>query len=397
MKKTIYLDHAATTPVHPKVLEAMLPYFAENFGNPSTIYALGQEARKAVDDARDMVAGILGCKPKEVIFTSGGTESDNTAIKGSAFALKDKGNHIITSAVEHHAVLETFHQLEKFGFETALLPVDCFGTVPPESAASAVTDRTIFISIMLANNEVGTIEPIADIAREVKAKAKGRTIVFHTDAVQGAGSLDINVQRLEVDMLSLSAHKFYGPKGVGILYVKQDTPFSPQQKGGAQEMNRRAGTENVPGIVGTAAALRLATESREANIAVCRRLRDRLISGIKARIPDVVLTGHPEQRLPNNASFCFMYVEGESILLHLDFANIAAASGSACTSGSLEPSHCLLAMGLSHEVAHGSVRFTFGHENTEAEVDEVLSVLPQVVERLRAMSPIAQARGKKSQ
>ncbi|MBI2859686.1 MAG: cysteine desulfurase NifS [Chloroflexi bacterium] len=394
MKKNIYLDHAATTPVHPQVLEAMLPYFSEKFGNPSSIYAVGQEARKAVDDARSVVADILHCKPKEVIFTSGGTESDNAAIRGAAFALKEKGEHLVTSAVEHHAVLETFHHLEKQGFKTTVFPVDCFGVVTPDTVSSMLTERTTVVSIMTANNEVGTIEPIAAISQAIRQKAGDRKIVFHTDAVQAGGSLDINVEHLGVDMLSLSAHKFYGPKGVGILYVKQGTPFVPQQKGGAQEMNRRAGTENVPGIVGAAAALKIAAENRESNNAICRSLRDRLVQGIKARIPDVQFTGHPDERLPNNASFCFFYVEGESILLHLDFANIAASSGSACTSGSLEPSHCLLAMGLSHEVAHGSVRFTFGHENTEAEVDEVLKVLPQIVERLRAMSPIA--KGKKA-
>jgi len=394
LKKTIYLDHAATTPVDSKVFEAMLPYFSEKFGNPSSIYALGQESRKAIDESRSTIADILGCKPKEVIFTSGGTESDNSAIRGAAQALKDHGNHIITSAIEHHAVLETYHQLEKSGLETTIIPVDCIGLVTPDTVASAITDRTTVVSIMTANNEVGTIEPIAEIGQAIKSKAKGRKIVFHTDAVQAGGSLDINVERLGVDMLSLSAHKFYGPKGIGILYVKQGTPFSPQQKGGAQEMKRRAGTENVPGIVGTAAALRLAFEHRETNNAICRRLRDRLIAGINASIPNVQLTGHPENRLPNNVSFCFFYVEGESILLHLDFANIAASSGSACTSGSSEPSHCLLAMGLSHEIAHGSVRFTFGHENTDAEVDEVLKVLPQIVDRLRAMSPIAKAKTK---
>ncbi|MDO8472348.1 MAG: cysteine desulfurase NifS [Dehalococcoidia bacterium] len=394
MKKTVYLDHAATTPVDPRVLQAMAPYFSEKFGNPSTIYALGQEARKAVDDARSTVADILGCKAKEVIFTSGGTESDNTAINGGVWALRDKGQHLITSAVEHHAVIETFHQLEKSGFTVSLLPVNCHGVVQPEAVAAAMTDRTTVISIMMANNEVGTVQPIADIARTIRSRAKDRQVVFHTDAVQGGGALDINVEKLGVDMLSLSAHKFYGPKGVGILYVKQGAPFSPQQRGGAQEMNRRAGTENVPGIVGCAEALRLATEHRESNNRTCRRLRDMLISGIQSRVPDVLLTGHPEERLPNNASFCFMYVEGEAILLHLDFANIAAASGSACTSGSTEPSHCLLAMGIPHEVAHGSVRFTFGHENTEEEVEQVLTVLPQVVERLRAMSPIARPQNK---
>lgn len=392
MKKTVYLDHAATTPVDPRILEAMLPFFSEKFGNPSTIYGLGQEARKAVDSARATVAEILGCSPKEVIFTSGGTESDNTAIKGAAFSQKDKGDHIITSSVEHHAVLETFDYLGKFGFQTTRLPVDCYGSVVPDVVGNAIVDRTTLVSIMMANNEVGTIEPIADIARVIKSKAKGRQIVFHTDAVQGGGSLDLNVEKLGVDMLSLSAHKFYGPKGVGILYVKKGTPFFPQQIGGAQEADRRAGTENVPGIVGAAEALRLATEHRESNNRVCRNLRERLVSGVQSRISDVVHTGHPVERLPNNASFCFSFVEGEAILLHLDFAGIAAASGSACTSGSLEPSHCLLAMGVPAEVAHGSVRFTFGHENTEEDVDRVLAVLPQVIEKLRAMSPVSQSK-----
>ncbi|MEW6034014.1 MAG: cysteine desulfurase NifS [Chloroflexota bacterium] len=394
MKKTIYLDHAATTPVHPRVLEAMLPYFSEKYGNPSTIYSLGQEARRALDDARATVAEILGCSRKEVIFTSGGTESDNAAIKGAAFALQDKGNHIITSSVEHHAVLETCHHLEKHGFQVTYLPVDCYGRVNVDDVAAAINERTILVSIMLANNEVGTIEPIADISRTIKERAGQRAIVFHTDAIQGTGALNLNVEQLGVDMLSLSAHKFYGPKGVGILYLKQGTPFVPQQQGGSQEGRRRAGTENVAGIVGTATALRLAAESRDSNNRTCARLRDRLVQGIDRLVPDVQLTGHPELRLPNNASFCFAYVEGESILLHLDFAGIAASSGSACTSASLEPSHCLLAMGIPPEIAHGSVRFTFGPENTEEEVDQVLSVLPQVVERLRAMSPFAQSKGK---
>ncbi|MBI2853367.1 MAG: cysteine desulfurase NifS [Chloroflexi bacterium] len=394
MKRTIYLDHAATTPVHPKVLEAMIPYFSERFGNPSTIYTLGQDARRGVDEARETVAGILGCKPREVIFTSGGTESDNTAIKGAAFALRDKGNHIITSSMEHHAVLETCHFMEKFGFEVTYLPVDCYGKVDPEGVIKAVNERTTVVSIMLANNEVGTIMPIPEISRLLKERFPDRKIVFHTDAVQGAGMLDLNVNHLGIDMLSLSSHKFYGPKGVGILCLRQGSPFMPQQKGGGQEFNRRAGTEATAGIVGTGVALRLATESREANASICRKLRDRLMEGVKNRIPDIDLTGHPEDRLPNNASFCFRYVEGESILLHLDFAGIAAASGSACTSQSLEPSHCLLAMGIPHEIAHGSVRFTFGPENTEGEVDQVLATLPPIVERLRAMSPFARAKSK---
>lgn len=392
MQKVIYLDHAATTPVHPKVLEAMTPYFSEKFGNPSTIYSLGQEAHRALEESRDTVSGILGCKSKEVVFTSGGTESDNAALKGIATALRGKGNHIITSPIEHHAVLETCHRLEKNGFEVTYLPVDCWGRVAVQDVAAAITDRTILVSIMLANNEVGTIEPIADIARMLKERRGPRPVYFHTDAVQGAGALDLDVGLLGVDLLSLSAHKFYGPKGVGILYIRQGTPFAPQQTGGQQEHRRRAGTENVAGIVGTAAALRLAADSRESNSRVTLRLRQRLVEGVLKTIPHTQLTGHPEHRLPSNASFCFQYVEGESILLHLDFANIAAASGSACTSSSLEPSHCLLAMGIPAETAHGSVRFTFGPENTEEEVDKVLSVLPQIVERLRAMSPIAQAR-----
>lgn len=392
MKKMVYIDHAATTPVDPRVLEAMLPYFSDKFGNPSTIYGLGQEARKAVDGARSTIADILGCTPKEVIFTSGGTESDNSAIRGAAWALKDNGEHIITSSIEHHAVLETCDHLETFGFQSTRLPVDCHGTIEPDVLAKAMNERTTVVSIMMANNEVGTIEPIRDIARAIRNRAKGRQVVFHTDAVQGGGALDINVEKLGVDMLSLSAHKFYGPKGVGVLYVKKGAPFSPQQRGGAQEADRRAGTENVPGIVGAAEALRLSTEHRESHNRICRNLRDKLISGIQSRISDVLLTGHSVERLPNNASFCFSFVEGEAILLHLDFAGIAAASGSACTSGSMEPSHCLLAMGVSPEVAHGSVRFTFGHENTEDEVDQVLAVLPQVIERLRAMSPIAQSK-----
>ncbi|MFC2059204.1 cysteine desulfurase NifS [Chloroflexota bacterium] len=381
------MDHAATTPTHPKVLEAMLPYFSEKYGNPSSIYRLAQESHKAVGEARTSVADILGCKPREIIFTGGGTESDNAALKGAAFALKEKGNHIITSSIEHHAVLHTCQFLEKFGFEVTYLPVDRFGLISIDALEHAITDRTIVVSIMLANNEIGTIEPVDEFVRLVKDT--GRNIVFHTDAVQGCGALDLDVNKLGVDMLSLSAHKFHGPKGAGILYLRKRTPFMSQQVGGAQENNRRAGTENVPGIVGTAVALKLADEHKDSNHLHCRELRDRLIEGISSQIKDAFLNGHPTQRLPNNVNFSFQYVEGESILLNLDFAGIAGSSGSACASESLDPSHVLLAMGVPAEVAHGSLRLTVGPDNTHEDVDHVLSVLPGIVEKLRAMSPLA--------
>ncbi len=391
MDKVVYIDHAATTPVHAKVMEAMLPYFSEKYGNPSTIYGLGQQARQAIDEARRSVAGVLDCAPHEIIFTSGATESIDTALKGVAFANQGEGNHIITSSVEHKAVLSTCHFLEKFGFEVTYLPVDEYGLVAPEDVERAINEKTILVSIMLANNEVGTLEPVADIAHLIKEESKQlkRKIFFHTDAVQGAFWFDLNVDRLGVDMLSLSAHKVYGPKGVGVLYLRKNTPFLPQQKGGGQERNLRGGTENVPGIVGMAAALRLATENREVNSNYCQRLRDYFIEGVKSKISDVYLTGHPELRLPGHASFCFQHIEGEAILLHLDFANIAASSGSACSSGSLEPSHVLSAMGISPEAAHGSVRFTFGPENAREEIDYVLPVLSEIVDRLRAISPFS--------
>lgn len=392
-QKLIYMDHAATTAVHPKVLEAMTPYFTKIFGNPSSIYAIAQEARKAVDESRSTVTEVLGCKPIEIIFTSGGTESDNTALKGTAFALQKEGNHIITSAIEHHAVMHTCHYLEKFGFEVTYLPVDRYGMVGVEALEKAITDRTILVSIMLANNEIGTIQPLSELTKAVKAKAKQRKIVFHTDAVQGVGAIEMDVNKLGVDTLSLSAHKFHGPKGAGILYLRKRTPFLPQQLGGAQENNRRAGTENVPGIVGTAVALKMSADNRESNSQYCQKLRDRLLEGIRARIADVHLNGHPVQRLPNNANLSFQYVEGESILLSLDFLGIAASSGSACTSGSNDPSHVLVAIGVPPELAHGSVRFTVGMDNADEDVDYVLSVLPGIVEKLRAMSPLAAAKG----
>ena len=392
-QRLVYLDHAATTAVRPEVLEAMLPYFSERFGNPSSMYRLAQEARKAVDEARLTVANILGCRANEVIFTSGGSESDNTAIKGIALASRQWGNHIITSAIEHHAVLHTCQFLENFGFEVTYLPVDSDGLVDPKSLEEAITERTVLVSIMYANNEIGTIEPIAEIADMLKVKGKrmGRNLVFHTDAVQGAGALDLNVDHLGVDSLSLSSHKFYGPKGAGVLYVRRGTPFMPQQQGGAQERYRRAGTENTPGIVGTAVALRLAVEEQEDVTLRLTGLRDRIIQDVPKRIERTRLNGHPTQRLPNNVNFSFESVEGEPVLLGLDFAGICASSGSACTSASLEPSHVLTALGLPADIAHGSLRLTLGRENTAEDVDYLLEALPDIVTKLRNLSPLTRA------
>lgn len=394
MSGLIYLDHAATTPVLPQVLEAMLPYFSESFGNPSSVYTIAQEARQAVEDSRTTIAEILGATPRDIIFASCGSESDNAAIKGIAFALRDKGNHIITSSIEHHAVLETCKYMTKFGFEVTELPVDKDGMVSLEDLRKNIKDTTMLVSIMMANNEVGVIEPIAEIGKLLKDISRGRErkLFFHTDAVQAAGYLDINVDNLGVDLLSLSSHKFYGPKGCGILYLRRNVPFLPQMQGGTQERSRRAGTENVAGIVGTAAALKLMVEKKESNRKHCQALRDRLIKGIREKIKGAILTGHPDKRLPNLASFCFEFVEGESILLQLDFHGIAASSGSACTSASLAPSHVLLAMGLPVEIAHGSIRFSMGPENTEEEMDKVVSLLPGIIDKLRAMSPLTKGK-----
>ena len=390
-ERAIYLDHSATTPVRREALEAMLPYFGANFGNPSGIYTLAQQARMAMDDAREVVARALGARTGEIVFTSGGTESDNTAIKGAAFALRRLGNHIITTSIEHHAVLHTCHQLEQFGFDVTYLPTDSYGLVDPDDVADAITDQTTVVSVMLANNEIGTIEPIPEIARIVKDEAtrRGRTIVMHTDAVQAAGFLDLNVKKLGVDMLSLSGHKFYGPKGVGALYVKRGTPFEPQQQGGGQERQRRSGTENVPLIVGFAEAFRLSNEERESVSAHCEALRDRLERGILDSVSGAHLNGHPTQRLPNNLNISFEGVEGEPILLSLDFSGVYASSGSACSSASLEPSHVLVAIGRSATLAQGSLRFTLGRDNTEEDVDYVLSVLPGMLERLRSMPSLS--------
>jgi len=387
MSRLVYFDHAATTPLHPRVLEAMLPYLKERFGNPSGSYTLAREAQRALDQARRSVADVLGCRSTEVVFTSGGSESINAALKGVAFAQEKArvGNHVITTAVEHHAVLHTCEYLEKFGFEVTYLPVDRHGLVDPDEVVAAVNERTALVSVMTANNEVGTIEPVAEIARALRerGRALGRRIPLHTDAVQAPGMLDLNVEALGVDVLSLSAHKFYGPKGAGVLYLRRGTPFLPQQSGGGQERQRRAGTEDVAGIVGTGVALRLAEEGREANSGACRVLRDRLSEGIVARIARSQLNGHPERRLANNVNVSIRGVEGEALLDRLDGAGIAASSGAACGSSTWEPSHVLIAMGLPLEMAVGSLRLTLGPSNTEEEVDHLLDVLPDLVRSLR--------------
>lgn len=383
----IYLDHAGTTPTDPRVLEAMLPYFTQLYGNPSSIHTIGQEARHALDDSRERVARVLGCRSSEVVFTSGGTESDNAAIQGVATALRETGNHIITSSVEHHAVLHPCQYLDNLGYEVTFLPVDEFGMIHPEQVYNAIGERTTLVTIMYANNEIGTINPIAEIAQAVQRRAAelDRTIVMHTDGVQAAGFLDLNVRRLGVDMLSLSGHKFYGPKGTGVLYVRRGTPYLPLLLGGGQERERRSGTENIAGIVGLALALELADTARQQSGLHCAALRDRIIQRVSDTIPDTSLNGHPAQRLPNNVNFSFAGVEGESILLGLDLAGVAASSGSACSSGSLEPSHVLLALGQSAELARSSLRITLGKENSEAEIDYLLGVLVDLVQRLRQL------------
>lgn len=380
--RKIYLDHAATTPVHPKVKEKMLPFLSEQFGNPSSIHRFGREAKKAVDEARDEVAQLIGANCDEIVFTASGTEADNLAIVGSS--LTAKGKHIITSKIEHHAVLHTAEYLEKKGYDVTYLPVDEYGLVSPDSVRQAIRSDTFLISIMHANNEIGTIQPIEDIGWI----AKNEGICFHVDGVQSVGNIPVNVKGLNVDLLSLSAHKIYGPKGVGALYVRKGVKIKPIIYGGSHEFNYRAGTENVPGIVGLGAAARLAGEELTERVEHLKFLRNKLVKGITDRIEDVIFNGHPQQRLPGNASFCFRYIEGESLLLNLDMLGIAASSGSACSSGSLEPSHVLMALGLSHEVAHGSLRLTIGRENSEDDLAYVLEKLPQVVDRLRRMSPL---------
>ena len=382
--KRVYLDYAATTPTDPEVIKAMQPFLFDKFGNPSSIHSFGQEAKKALEDSREAVALFLGADASEIVFTSGGTESNNFAIFGTAFALEKKGNHIVTTAIEHHAVSEPGKFLEKKGFQVTSVGVDKNGLVSPEDIKKAITDKTILISVMHANNEIGTIQPIAQIGKIAKEKG----IYFHTDAVQTVGHIPVNVNELNVDLLSLSAHKFYGPKGVGALYIRKGTRLERFLHGGDQEKGRRASTHNTPGIVGLARALTLCQEKIQEEARAQSFLRDRLIKEIPEKISEAYLNGHPQQRLPNNANVSIKYIEGESILLNLDMLGIAASTGSACTSTSLEPSHVLLAIGLSPEIAHGSLRLTLGRWTKEEDIDYLLEHLPGIVEKLRQMSPL---------
>jgi len=382
--RRVYLDHAATTPTRPEVVKVMLPYFTDAFGNPSSIYSYGQEAKGAVEEARTKVAELIGAQSEEIIFTSGGTEADNFALKGIAYANEDKGNHIITTSIEHHAVLEVCKFLKRREFRITYLPVDKYGLVDADDVRKAITDKTILISVMHANNEVGTIEPVEEIG-EIAREAG---VYFHTDAVQTMGHILVNVDKLKVDLLAISAHKFYGPKGVGALYVRKGTKLVSLMHGGEQEKRRRAGTENVPAIVGLGKAVELAGQGMGKEAERLAYLRDNLIKGLGKKIDHIRLNGHPTRRLPNNVNVSVDFVEGESMLLNLDLEGVCASTGSACSSASLEPSHVLLALGLSPEQAHGSLRFTFGRENTEADIERVLEVLPGIVTRLRAMSPL---------
>lgn len=384
MTQRIYLDYAATTPTDPEVIKAMTPYLFERFGNPSSIHSFGQEAKKAVEDARLTLAEFLGARPEEIVFTSGGTESNNFALQGVAHALSARGNHIITSQIEHHAVTEPLKFLQKHGFEVTFLRVDKYGMVDPQDVKDAITGKTILISIMHANNEIGTIEPISEIGRIAREKG----VYFHTDAVQTVGHIPINVDELQADLLSLSAHKFYGPKGVGALYVRKGTRIESFLRGGDQEKGRRASTHNTPGIVGLGKAIELCRERMQEESGFQERLRDKLIAALPEKISDVRLNGHPKMRLPNNVNFSIRYIEGESLLLNLDMLGLAVSTGSACTSTSLEPSHVLLAIGLSHEVAHGSLRVTMGRWTKEEDIDSLLEHLPGIVSKLRAMSPL---------
>ena len=379
MMNRIYLDHAATTAVSPEVLREMLPFMTECFGNAASIHGTGREAHRALDRARKQVAAVLGAQPQEIYFTSGGSESDNWAVKGVAWAARGRGKHVITSAVEHHAVLNACAWLEGMGFEVTRLPVDALGRVDPDSVARALRPDTVLISVMTANNEIGTLQPI----REIGEIARSRGVPFHTDAVQAAGHIPVNVEELQVDLLSLSAHKFHGPKGVGVLYVRRGTKLDSLIHGGAQERGLRAGTPNVPGAVGLAKALELAAASLPESADRVRALRDQLIREIRARIPDAVLNGDPERRLPGNVHFSFPGVDGEALLLRLDLAGIACSGGSACTSGAQEPSHVLAAIGQAPELAKGGLRMTLGEENTPEEIKEVLRVLPEIVQDLK--------------
>jgi cysteine desulfurase len=383
-KRFVYMDHAATTFTKPEVFEAMLPFLKEHFGNPSSLYSIGREGKEAMEIAREQLAKALGTSPEEIYFTSGGTESDNWAIKGTAFARRKKGKHIITTSIEHHAVLYPCEYLETQGFDVTYLPVDSCGLVDPAEVEAAVRKDTILISVMYANNEIGTIEPIPEIG-EI---AKEYDIPFHTDAVQVIGKIPLEMKKKDrnVDILSLSAHKFYGPKGIGALYLRKGTEIDNYMHGGGQERKKRAGTENVAGIVGLGKAIELAAAKLEEHNGMMRKMRDRLLAGVM-EIPSCRLNGHPEKRLPDNLNFSFEYIEGESLLLMLDEMGICGSTGSACSSGSLEPSHVLRAIGLPPEIAQGSLRLTLGDENSEEDIDYVLEILPETVGKLRAMSP----------
>ena len=382
--KRIYLDYAATTPVHPEVTRAMLPYLGDAFGNPSAIYSYGQEARSSLEKARVEIAGLIGGRSEDIVFTSGGTEADNLALTGVAYTNKRRGNHIITTAIEHHAILETGHFLQKRGFSITYLPVDGHGLVSPDDVRRAITGKTILISVILANNEMGTLQPVAEIGRI----AREAGVCFHTDAVQALGRIPLDVTELNIDLMSMSAHKLYGPKGIGALYIKKGTRITPLLHGGGQERGRRSGTENVPGIIGFGRAAVLAGQEMETETERLTLLRDRLIKGLLEGISRSRLNGHPQKRLPNNVNLSFDCIEGESMVLNLDLKGICAATGSACSSSTLEPSHVLLALGVPRPLAFGSLRFSLGRWTTDEDIDRVLEVLPQIVEKLRAMSPL---------
>lgn len=384
MDKVIYMDNAATTQTYPEVVEAMTPYFTEYYGNPSSIYSFAGESKKAVEDARKTIADFIGAKPEEIYFTGGGSESDNWALKATAEAYESKGKHIITSSIEHHAILHTCEYLERKGYEITYLDVDEYGTVNPEDVEKAIRPDTILISVMTANNEIGTIEPIKEIGKI----AKKHGVLFHTDAVQAFGHIPINVDDMNIDMLSASGHKINGPKGIGIMYIRKGVKIGSFVHGGAQERKRRAGTHNVPGIVGIGKAVELAAKNMESRMEKETKLRNHLIERVLAEIPYSRLNGHRENRLPNNANFCFRFIEGESMLILLDQNGVCGSSGSACTSGSLDPSHVLLAIGLPHEIAHGSLRLTISEKNTMEEIDYTVDKLKEIIERLRSMSPL---------
>ena len=384
MATKIYMDNAATTPVREEVLNAILPYFREFYGNASSVYSIAKESKKALEKARGQVANGIGAKPEEIYFTAGGSESDNMALRSIAEALQKKGNHIITTKIEHHAILHTCEYLEKHGYEVTYLPVDKYGRIRLEELEKSIRPETILISIMFANNEIGTIQPIAEIGK--LAHEKG--ILFHTDAVQAVGHVPINVVDMNIDLLSMSGHKLGAPKGIGAIYIRKGVPIQPLIHGGAQEKKKRAGTENIPGIVGLGLAVELAVAEMEVETKRLIQLRDKLIHGILESVPYSQLNGHPTERLPGNSNISFTYIEGESLLLLLDAVGVAASSGSACTSGSLDPSHVLMAIGLTHEVAHGSLRLTLDRDNTEEEVQFILDKLPGIVQKLRDMSPL---------